>query len=226
MASYGRGRRTSGENSSLFKNDRFLPPLDPKDDVFTFNPPDSDIKDKENPRKQKHGPIRKMTADKKKNALRDTTKGRKNRGLLPTNSELDEYGSDTSSIVGHNILVDDVSPSSSKQHKPLLSSLSSSSSSSLAHGGGYAAPAGMTFKPLVSAVDEATDDDEGLGSPKRPTKRPRKTKVVEEKAIEEEAEDEAEEEEEEENQEDEVESGEVGDDDDDDEEGEEEGEEG
>ena len=182
MASCGRGRRSGGENLHLFKNDRFLPPLDPKDDVFTFNPPDSDIKDKENPRKQKHGPVKKMTADKKKIALRDTTRGRKNRGLLPTDSELDEYGSDTSSIMGHNISMKDGSPSSSKP----FSSSSSSSSSSQARVGGYSAPTGMTFKPLVSAVDEATDDEEAAGSPKRPTKRPRKTKAVQEEAVQEE----------------------------------------
>ena len=183
MASYG------PKNSHLFKNDRFLPPLDPKDDVFTFNPPDSDIKEKENPKKHKQGPVKKMTADKKKTALRDTTKGRKNRCILPTDSELDEYGSDTSSMVGHKISMNDGYPSSSKR----LSSSSSSSSSSQAHGGGYAAPTGMTFKPLVSAVDEATDDDEaGGGSPKRTAKRPRKTiekakaeEVVQEKVAEE-----------------------------------------
>lgn len=137
-----RPRRMSASSS----DQRFLAPINADDvDVFEFKVSPSEKDQKENPN-QKKSIVRKMTAAKKKNALRTlsqdivpSNKGRakKARRLLPTDSDLEDNGSEENA----------------EEEFKSVSDIHECGKSS------YAVPKGFTFKPMISAVDEDTDED-------------------------------------------------------------------
>ena len=157
-ATYARTRPRRMSSSS--SEHQFLAPINADDvDVFEFkvSPSEKEKADQKENKNRKKTIVRKMTVTKKKNALRtlsgdavvpsNKVRGKKGRRLLPTDSELDDNGSEEIE---------------EEEFTGVLSGTKKRGESS------YAAPTGFMFKPMISAVDEDTDEDRGSPIGKRP----------------------------------------------------------